>query len=114
MSPNIGDYDGRTGLHLAAGNNNVEVVRFFLTLPGIDVDVVDKFGQTSLVEAIEHGAVECIDILVEAGATPRLYGHALNFSYHSFRRSYIITRSAIFFTKYSKDRLHNWHLDYAH
>jgi ankyrin repeat protein len=51
LSPNVTDYDGRSGLHLAAANNHKHIISF-LTSIGADVNIIDNFDRTPLIEAI--------------------------------------------------------------
>ncbi|WAR12458.1 KRIT1-like protein [Mya arenaria] len=46
-SPNIVNLDDRTPLHLAARTGNIDVVNVLLNHPEIDINVVDKTGQTA-------------------------------------------------------------------
>ena len=39
---NLGDYDDRTALHLAASTNNLGVVEWLIQLPNIDINPVGK------------------------------------------------------------------------
>lgn len=61
-----GDYDGRTALHLAAGNGHVQCVKLLLDA-GSDPNPVDRFGRTPLLEAVLHDEAEVIDLLMERG-----------------------------------------------
>ena len=49
---NLGDYDGRTALHLAAAEGHVRCVKFLLEVCRAKHDVKDRWGQTPLSEAI--------------------------------------------------------------
>jgi len=49
---NLGDYDGRTALHLAAAEGHFRCVRFLLDTCEVKHDVKDRWGQTPLSEAI--------------------------------------------------------------
>jgi len=49
---NIGDYDGRTALHLAAAEGHLRCVRFLLETCKVQHDVKDRWGQTPISEAI--------------------------------------------------------------
>ena len=44
------DYDGRTGMHLAASEGHLEAVTF-LVAKGCPVDPKDRFGGTPLIDA---------------------------------------------------------------
>jgi len=50
---NLGDYDGRTALHLAAAEGHVRCVKFLLDTCGVKHDPKDRWGQTPLTEAIQ-------------------------------------------------------------
>lgn len=64
---NEGDYDSRTGLHLAAGNGHLAIVRV-LCVAGVDVNAEDRWKRTPLDDAIRHGHADCQLILEEYGA----------------------------------------------
>ena len=49
---NVGDYDGRTALHLAAAEGHLRCVRFLLETCKVQHDVKDRWGQTPISEAI--------------------------------------------------------------
>ena len=67
LSPNICDYDNRSGLHLAARHNQLDVVKFFLD-QGADINIKDAFGRTPLREALENKNFEVIELLNEHDA----------------------------------------------
>jgi len=68
------DYDRRTPLHLAAAENQLQVVRYFIdeaarsTNPGL-LNPRDRWGGTPLDDAHLHGHEEVIRLLRKAGAT---------------------------------------------
>jgi len=65
---NMADYDGRTALHLAASEGQVEVVNYLIGR-GADVTLKDRWGGTPLSDA-ERGHFDNIcEILVGAGAS---------------------------------------------
>ncbi|XP_059095341.1 glutaminase liver isoform, mitochondrial-like [Tigriopus californicus] len=49
---NLGDYDGRTALHLAAAEGHLRCVKFLLEECKVNSDAKDRWGQTPLTEAI--------------------------------------------------------------
>jgi glutaminase len=66
------DYDLRTPLHLAAAENQVQVVRFFIerdqaSLSGLDLSPIDRWGGTPLNDAERHGHAEVVELLKAAG-----------------------------------------------
>ncbi len=67
LSPDICDYDKRTGLHVAAANNQYDVVNFFIE-QGADVNCKDSFGRTPMREAVENNHIDIILLLKENGA----------------------------------------------
>lgn len=48
--PNVGDYDGRTAIHLAAAEGHLEIVKFLLEL-NVDPRPLDRWGNTPYFEA---------------------------------------------------------------
>jgi len=59
---NLGDYDDRTALHLAASTNNLGVVEWLVKLPNIDINPVDRYGGTPTEDAVRegHSAIEMV------------------------------------------------------
>ena len=51
---NKGDYDNRTPLHLAVSSNHINVVKYLLKLPNINLNVFDRFGKTPLMNALDY------------------------------------------------------------
>ena len=68
-SLNCADYDLRTPLHLAAAENQTEMVEFFLNLDASDtaLNPRDRWGGTPLDDACLHGHDAIIAILQRAG-----------------------------------------------
>ena len=51
---NSQDYDGRTALHLAAANEQIDVLNYLLACTNIDVNMLDRYEATALDDAIRH------------------------------------------------------------
>lgn len=65
---NVGDYDARTALHLAASEGAILVVQCLCDELGCGTDPVDRFGGTPLDDAIRHGHEKVIEYLESKGA----------------------------------------------
>ena len=63
----IGDYDKRTALHLAAGEGRTNVVEF-LAKSGANVNAEDRWGGRPLDDALRFKHEECIAVLKKYGA----------------------------------------------
>ena len=64
----VGDYDGRTALHLAASEGQVSVLHYLLEQdPPLDVNCVDRAGGTPLEDAVRHGHSVAAMMLEDAG-----------------------------------------------
>ncbi|KAL1500575.1 hypothetical protein AB1Y20_013230 [Prymnesium parvum] len=61
------DYDGRAGLHLAAAGGHDACIAVLLR-HSADVNVVDRFGRTPLLEAVLNSRDDTISLLLEHGA----------------------------------------------
>ena len=59
----MGDYDGRTALHIAAAEGHPRCVRFLLEVCGVPYDCQDRWGQTPLSEAIQFKHLQVAAIL---------------------------------------------------
>jgi lysophospholipase len=64
---NCTDYDGRTPLHLASSEGQIECVEYLL-LNGANVHALDKFNHTPLFDAVRCGHLEVVKLLYGAGA----------------------------------------------
>lgn len=66
-SPNDTDGGGRTGLHVAATNGNIQIVAILIKA-GATIDQRDGLGETALHYAAEHDQVEIVKLLLDVGA----------------------------------------------
>ena len=64
---NIGNYIGRTMLHLACSNKRMNVIDYLLQLPGIDPNVIDWYEGTPGEDAQRGGHVSVFAALKEVG-----------------------------------------------
>ena len=58
------DYDGRTGIHLAASEGHLNTVKFFIA-KGVKIDLKDRFGGTALIDAKRGNfkkVIECLEM----------------------------------------------------
>ncbi|XP_059081128.1 glutaminase liver isoform, mitochondrial-like isoform X2 [Tigriopus californicus] len=60
---NVGDYDGRTALHLSAAEGHLESVKFLLETCQVNPDPMDRWNRTPLSEAIEFEHVRVAQLL---------------------------------------------------
>jgi len=65
--PNKGDYDGRTAIHLAASEGRLEILQYLSSIKGFNINVVDRFGGTPLVDAIRGDHTETVDWILSKG-----------------------------------------------
>jgi hypothetical protein len=74
--PNARDIAGFTAFHLAtnatAANETVLAIAAMLPQYGGDPNVRNRFGQVPLIEAVMSTRLDCIRVLVEAGADPSI------------------------------------------
>jgi ankyrin repeat protein len=86
----VGDYDGRTPLHLAACSGHTSIIEYLLKNEGVIVNAVDRFGGTPLDDAIRHGREGAAALLREKGGVctgdPRLKEIALRMMIHKEAR----------------------------
>jgi Amt family ammonium transporter len=68
-NPNIGDYNNRTPLHIAASNGHVGIVKYLCRLRGINVNSQDRFQSTPLMDALAKDNSEICQVLRAHGAT---------------------------------------------
>jgi len=59
-----------TPLYVASRNGHTNIVRYALTIPGIDIDATDDDGSTSLYVACQNGHDGVVNVLLCAGALP--------------------------------------------
>lgn len=78
ISIDMGDYDGRTALHLAAADGQVKMVQFLLD-NGADVNVSDRWGATPLQDALRHHQDEIVRVLEGAGGNAQNLGLTRSF-----------------------------------
>ena len=62
-----GDYDARTGIHLAASEGHEEVVRYFIERR-VDINPKDRWGGTPLADAMRGNHTAVIELLEKNGA----------------------------------------------
>ncbi|KAL7542883.1 hypothetical protein ACHAWF_007271 [Thalassiosira exigua] len=65
---NCMDYDMRTPLYIASANNHFEAVRFLCSVPGINVNAMDRFRATPLKDALRQGNARVAEFLRSKGA----------------------------------------------
>ena len=63
---NLGDYDRRTAMHLAASENQLEIVKFLLAA-GVDANPIDRWGGRPLDDALRQGHQRVVDLLKQHG-----------------------------------------------
>lgn len=67
---NQGDYDRRTALHLACSEGRLKMVELLLSQEGIDVDVLDRWGNKPIDDAkrAKYNSGKIIELLKARGA----------------------------------------------
>ena len=76
VDPSLADYDKRTALHLAAAEGHLHVVTWLVEEAKVDVNPLDRFGHSPLVEAKENLHDDIFNYLLQQGA--RAKGSATN------------------------------------
>ena len=69
INVDMGDYDERTPLHLAASNGHLKMVKYLIQIHGADFNVKDRYGGTPMVDAIRHKHDNCAAFLRSQGAS---------------------------------------------
>ncbi|VDP64872.1 unnamed protein product, partial [Schistosoma curassoni] len=57
------DYDGRTGLHVAASCGSLDAVKFFIEVCGVTLNSIDRWGHTPLTNAKQFGHEQIVEYL---------------------------------------------------
>lgn len=73
------DYDGRSGLHIAAAMGNYGVLEVLLN-HGANANVIDSFGRTPLLEAVRAQQEPCARLLHARGGTFQFLNVLFNYS----------------------------------
>ncbi len=63
---NAADYDGRTGLHLAASEGNYDIV-VFLVKKNVNINPKDRYGGTPLADAKRGNHKKIVEFLEKCG-----------------------------------------------
>jgi len=66
VDPNIGDYDGRTALHLAASSGQLSAVQYLISVKA-NISPLDRWGGTPLLDAIRNNHSLVARLLKEHG-----------------------------------------------
>lgn len=67
VDPGMANYDGRTGLHIAASAGQIEAIRYLLKI-GVPVNPEDRWGNRPLDDALREDNNEAAVLLKEHGA----------------------------------------------
>ncbi len=67
IDPRVGDYDGRTALHLAAAEGHEKAVEFLIQNKA-DVNAEDRWGERPIQDAIKAGHVLLASLIHSKGA----------------------------------------------
>lgn len=73
MKPDVLSWDGRTGLHWAAQEGNVEIVKLLIE-SGANVNIMDENAQTPLYIACAENHIDVVRVLLEHNAIVDLTG----------------------------------------
>ena len=60
------DYNNRTALHIAAGNNNLKIIKYLLDQE-VDINAVDNMGRSALYESIISRNIEVSQLIFNRG-----------------------------------------------
>jgi len=66
------DAAGCTALHWACAANEYEACALLVALDSLCVDIVNDAGETALHAAAAHGCIDCLGLLLAAGADPNI------------------------------------------
>ncbi len=67
---NEGEYDKRTGIHLAASEGHLEAVKFFIE-KNVDINPKDRWGGTPLADAKREGHTAVFELLKKHGGAEK-------------------------------------------
>ncbi|TKR92168.1 hypothetical protein L596_006873 [Steinernema carpocapsae] len=71
IDANIGDNEGNTALIFAAQAGHTAIVQLLIQrFPNLNIDQVNKVGQSALIKAAIQGRVGCAKVLLKSGADP--------------------------------------------
>jgi ankyrin repeat protein len=72
-NPNIQDVHGRSPLHFAASCGNISALTYLVrNFPSINLNLKTFGGETSMFKAVQNLRIDCLSILLQAGADPTL------------------------------------------
>jgi len=70
----VGDYDWRTAMHIAASHGQKDVLKLLIEIALetnnalAKINIKDVFANSPLSDALRHRHIECVDMLLKAGA----------------------------------------------